>query len=271
MSESSSNRSFSLNEIPGLIELLERSKEIEVATREDAWLATTRSVAGQRIRTMTVRDFTILLQFRNPLIARQIPTPDEFGFFLWTLSTEIEKWHGGGSWRRWPLIRNLERMQCYFHGRKVADAIELKQLESLEWEWMKSNPDNPFTIPDESAYGVALKQAFAYIDDMFLDKPASLQRSGTQSGMCYLTSWFDAMQSEYHLPTSEIWKMEIPVLFARMKAIQKRHSKNAVPEFNEHRDRIFQNIMRGLNSKLYTADDLMAGRVDLEKNCLRNN
>ncbi len=261
--------SIAFNEIKGLAELLSRSKEVEVATREDAWLATTHVIAGQRIRTMTVDDFTILLQFKNPLIARQLPSPDALSFFLWVLSPEIERWHERKGWRRLPFTRYIERFQSYRHGRRVAKALKIRELQALEEKWFEKCPDKPFVLPEGCLFEKAIKDAFEYIDRVFLDKPASL-KNGTESGLCYLTSWFDSMQSEYHLPTKEVWKMAMPVLFARLKAIQKRHNQK-IPEFNEDRDKIFQNIMRGLNTKLYTEDDLREGRVDLENNRLKNN
>lgn len=260
--------SFALSEIPGLSDLLERSKEIVTATREDAWLGSTRVIAGKRVRPMSVDDFTILLQFESPLLTRQVPTPDELSFFLWVLSPEIERWHDRKGWRK-PWLGRFERLESYLHSRHVRRTLKLGELERMEDEWLRKHKV-PFTLPEDCSFSIAIKQAFEYVDDMFLDKPPSLESKGVESGLCYLTSWFDWMQSEYHMPTKEVWKMTLPVLFARLKAIQKRH-RAKVPEFNTDRDKILQNIMAGLRQGFYTVADLRAGRVDLENNKLRQN
>lgn len=261
--------SLALHEIPGLAELLESTREVETATREDAWLGITHVIAGQRIRVMTVQDYTALLQFESPLLNRALPTPSELSFFLWVLSPEIERWHNRKGWRSVPGLKSFEQWQSRQHGRKVRRNLKLEALEQSEADWHEKSK-LPFTLPDDAPFTVAVNDAFKYIDELFLDRPPSLKRDGTKAGLCYLTSWFDMLQSEYNLPTAEIWQMKLPVLFARLKAIQMRYNKN-VPDFNVDRDKIMQNLMQGLRMKLYTEDDLKSGRVDLVKNQLRNN
>lgn len=261
--------SIALKDIAGLAELLESTREVETATREDAWLGITHLIGGQRVRVMTIQDYTALLQFESPLLNRRLPTPNELSFFLWVLSPEIEKWHDRHGWRSWGCLKWIEQRQSRQHGRRVREALRLEELEKQEAAW-HAKASVPFTLGDELPFTIAVKDAFKYIDEMFMDRPAGLKKDGPKSGLCYLTSWFDMLQSEYHLPTKEIWKMKLPVLFARIKAIQNRYNKG-VPEFSVDRDKIFQNIMQGLRLQLYTEEDLRAGRVDLQKNCLRNN
>lgn len=262
--------SIALKEIAGLTELLQSTREVETATREDAWLGITHVIAGQRIRVMTIQDYTALLQFESPLLNRRLPTPSELSFFLWVLSPEIEKWHEGRGWRSSAFLKWIEQRKSRQHGQRVREALQLADLEKQEAAWHAKAPGIPFTLEDDLPFTIAVKDAFKYIDQMFMDRPAALKKEGAKSGLCYLTSWFDMLQSEYHLPTKEIWRMKLPVLFARIKAIQNRYSKG-VPDFNVDRDKVLQNIMQGLRMKLYTEEDLRSGRVDLVKNCLRNN
>jgi len=262
--------SLSLKNIPGLAELLESSREIETATREDAWLGVTREIAGARVRVMTVRDYTALLQFQSPFLNRRLPTPTELSFFLWVLSPEIERWHDRRGWRHWPGLQMIERWQSHRHGKRVRRRLRLHELEGAESAWREKTKDVPFVLPDDAPFTVAAKQCFEYIDEMFMDRPAALKKESGKTGLCYLTSWFDLIQSEYHLPTAEVWEMKMPVLFSRIKAIQMRNARE-LPSFNADRDRIMQNLMIGLRTKRFTEEDLEKGRVDLQTAQLRNN
>ena len=261
---------ITLREIAGLADILESAQEIETATREDAWLGITQVIGGARLRIMTVRDYTALLQFQNPLLSRTLPAPAELSFFLWVLSPEMEHWYEPQGWRKLPFMGRVQQWQSRRHGRRVREALQLASLERSETDWHAKAPAVPFVAPDDHPFTLATRAAFKYVDALFLDRPASLKRDTGKSGLCYLTSWFDLLQSEYHLPTEEIWRMKIPVLFSRIKAIQMRRNRN-LPEFNVDRDKIMQNIMQGLRLKKYTEDDLRAGRVDLQTNKLRNN
>lgn len=260
---------ITLREIKGLAELLESTREIETATREEAWIGITRQIAGCSVRVMTLRDYTALLQFNSPLVGRALPNPAQLSFFLWVLSPEIEAWHERKGWRGLRLCAPIEQWQSRRHGARVRRALQLPEMENQEAAW-HTKSKLPFTMPDDSPFTVAVKSAFAYMDEVFQDKPAGLKKETGRSGLCYLTSWFDMMQSEYHLPTEEIWQMRIPVLFARLKAIQMRQNRKT-PEFNVDRDKIFQNIIQGLRTKKFTEEDLREGRVDLINTCLRNN
>jgi len=261
--------SIALRDIAGLTELLEQTREVETETREDAWLGITRVIAGQRVRVMTVQDYTALLQFSSPLLNRRLPSPEQFSFFLWVLSPEIQRWNEKQGWRKWRALSWIEKWQAKRHGQKVRRALKLDELEAQEAQW-RAKSKLTFALPDDAPFTLAIKEAFKYVDELFLDRPPGLKKETGKSGLCYLTSWVDMLQSEYHLPTAEIWEMNIPVLFARLKAIQMRHNAK-VPDFNVDRDKILQNIMLGLKRKLYTEEDLKSGRVDLVANRLRNN
>ncbi len=215
---------------------------------------------------MTIQDYTALLQFQSPLLNRALPTPTELAFFLWVLSPEIERWHDGKGWRGWTMLRRIEQWQSRRHGKRIRKILELEALEKQEEKW-HAKASIPFVLSDMAPFTIAVKQAFEYVDMIFMDRPAGLKKDSVKSGLCYLTSWFDMMQSEYHLPTAEVWRMKLPVLFARIKAIQMRRNAN-VPDFNVERDRVLQNIMQGLREKLYTEEDLRSGKVDLRNNRL---
>ena len=262
--------SLSLREIPGLADLLEHTREVETASREEAWIGVSHRVAGFTLRVMTVEDYTILLQFENPLLNRKMPSIEQLAFFLWVLSPEMALWSERSGWRRWLGFRWVEKWQSHRHGKKVRTRLHIAQLEKDSAEWSDKAKNVPFEITDNAPFAQAIKDALQYVDDMFMDRPAALKSDGPKSGLCYLTSWFDMLQSEYHMPTEEVWKMRLPVLFARIKAIQRRYNKN-LPDGNNDRDRILQNIMTGLRENRYTLEDLKSGRVDLLKNCLLNN
>lgn len=250
--------SISFSEIKGLPKLLAQAKQAETVNREDAWLSTTYVVAGERIRTMAVEDFTILLQFNSPILSRRLPTPGELVFFIWSLTPEclrLREKRVPEFWRRWRTNR---------FGRGVRKRMDIAGFEAAKLE-AEANGE-AYTLPDNHPFAGAIQQAFKYIDLVFMDKPPGLSRNGVDSGLCYLTAWFDAMQSEYHLPTEEIWKMELPVLFARMKAMQYRKLKQ-VPGFNAQQDKVLRKIMDGLRDKQFTEDDLREGRVDLAQYC----
>lgn len=262
--------SIALKDIAGLAELLEQTREVETETREDAWLGITRAIAGERIRVMTVLDYTALLQFASPLLNRRLPTPSELSFFLWVLSPEIDLWNRKRSWRKWRTLAGIEQMQCKRHGKRIRETLRLKELEEQERQW-HTKSKLPFTLPDNAPFTLAVTQAFKYVDELFIDRPPGLKKNTGKSGLCYLTSWFDVIQSEYKKPDEEVWAMPIPVLFARLKAIQSRYNGAGVPEFSHDRDKIMRNIMRGLQEKRYTEEDLRTGRVDLVNNRLLNN
>lgn len=254
--------SLAFSEIKGLPELLTRAKQAETVNREDAWLASTYVVAGQRIRTMTVDDFVALLQFQSPLLSRRLPNPDELIFFLWILSPENLRFRDS----RW--LAPFAAWRARRFSKHLAAILDLKAVDRCQRE--AAVKGERYELPEDSPLAKAIEGAFKYVDLVFMDRPPGLKQNGLDAGLCYLTSWFDAMQSEYPLPTAEVWKMALPVLFARLKAIQFRKIER-LPQFNANRDKIMADIAHGLNSKLYTEDDLKEGRVDLETNRLKLN
>ena len=158
--------SLPLNQIPGLSELLAESHEIETATREEAWIGLTRRIAGQPVRIMTVRDYTALLQFENPMIHRALPTPAQFAFFLWVISPEMDRWQNGVGWRGWNCSQWMQEWQSKRHAQRVRRALQLETLEDQESEW-RIKSKLPFTVPDDAHFAVGVKEGFAYVDEMF--------------------------------------------------------------------------------------------------------
>lgn len=249
--------SIAFCEIKGVQELLDRARHSETVNREDAWLGSTYIVAGQRIRTMTVDDFTALLQFRSPLLSRRLPNPDELIFFLWILTPENLRFRQS----RW--LAPFAGWRARRFSKYLARTLDLKAVDRCQRE--ADVKGERYVLPENAPLAIAIAEAFKYVDLLFMDKPPGLKQNGTDSGLCYLTSWFCCLQREFHLPTKEIEQMPLPVLFARLKEVQMANSKKTnVPGFNPEQDRIMARIVDGLRAKRYTADDLRKGLVDLE-------
>lgn len=233
-------RSFALNEIPGYTAALQEARHNLATAREAAWLDLPMTIGGFAVRPMTVADFVLLDQRRSPFLFRTAPTLDDLKIFLWVLSPAFGRWLFGGSVRR--QLPTLQHLQAFLHGQRVHRALGRAVPESSE---------------------PAVIEAFRYIEQMFLDAPAQA-KGGGESCACYLGGWFDALQSEHHLRSEEIWRMPLPQMFQRLKAITRRHSPN-VPEFNAYVDRLNGYVLTGLRENRFTVEDLMAGKVELPK------
>ena len=265
------SRAFYLNAVPGYREALTRAKASEFRSREDSWLALPATIAGRKVRVMTVRDYVALLRLKNPFVMRTEPTFEQLGELLWVLSPEIERWHNHTGWRkpwlagcRWPLF-SIERWQIFLAARRMRKRLKISALEKEARIWNQANPGKIYEMPEASELAKAIKAAFAYIDRLFLDRPAGIAREGTASGLLYLTSWFDRMQSEYHKPDAEIWMMPLPVLFCRLKAIQERKNPGE-PEFNGRQDAVNAQLQAALQKKDLTVDDVLAGKMQFKNN-----
>lgn len=234
-------KSLALNSIPGLAEAMARAKAKQFRTREDSLLGLTHDLCGVTVRTMTIRDYVLLDRFHSPFIHRMEPTQRDLAFFLWLLSPGFEKWCNGAGWRKW--FPFLQPVAAFFHGRRVRS------------KFCRHCP--------ESSEPVVLK-CFEYIDKMFFDSPPAL-RGGGESCTCYLTGWFDSLQSEYHFDSEKIWAMGLPELFQRLNAIRQR-TNPSVPNFNKNTDDVKAFVLRGLRGKEFTMDDLAAGRVKFPDN-----
>lgn len=234
-----------LCELPGVMEALQRAQARQMRTRENSLLDLTYDLCGLKVRTMTVLDYVLLDRNNSPFVRRLEPSLDDLAFFLWALSPQFLKWTERRGWRRW--FPFLERLEAFFHGRKVRRMFGRNMPETSE----------PVVIA-----------AFEYIDVMFFDRPPSMAGAG-ESPLAFLTSWFDSMQSEYHFPSEQVWKMGLPELFQRLAAIRQRRMPH-VPDFNRDTDAVNFFILRGLRSKAFTLDDLAAGKVEFPKNFSRN-
>lgn len=252
--------SFALHHIPGYLEALRESKEADFTTREDAWWNMTFDVGGVLIRTMTVRDYEMLLRQRSPLLLRQMPCPEDMIMFLWLLSPEIERWEQSAGW-----LAGWRRERCRRkHQRQAEKALDMESFMWLEKAHELKNPGQPFTVPDDCAYSKVFAACLKYIDRMFYDRPAGMKKNGHGSGASYLTDWFCNLQREFHLPTAEIERMPIPELFARLKEIQGHHNPT-IPDFNKRADDLNKQVMDALRSGM-TQQDLMEGKLKFRRN-----
>lgn len=234
-----------LCEFPAVVEALQRARVRELRTRENSLLDLPYDICGMKIRTMTVLDYVLLDRNACPFIRRLEPSLDDLAFFIWALSPQFLKWTERTGWRRW--LPFLERLDAFFHGRKVKRLFGKNMPASSE---------------------PAVVAAFEYIGVMFYDSPPALVGGG-QSCLSYLTGWFDEVQSQYHFPSDLVWKMGLPELFQRLKAIRQR-TNPGVPQFNKDTDEVNLFILRGLRAKEFTLDDLAAGKVKLPENFSRN-
>jgi len=156
--------------------------------------------------------------------------------FLWILSPQFPHWVEDGGWRGW--LPGLQSAVAFLHGRKINRMFGKDIPETSE----------PVIIA-----------AFKYIDEMFFDSPPALNGS-SESCVSYLTSWFDTIQKEYHMPTDEVWKMGVPELFQRLNAIRQRNNPS-MPTFNKKTDELKTWILLGLRKNEFTIDDLRSGKV----------
>lgn len=233
-------RSFALHEIPGYGAALAEARQRLQTAREAAWLDLPHTIGGFPVRPMTVADFVLLDQRRSPFLFRTAPTLDDLKVFLWVLSPAYGRWLFGGRVRR--ALPTVQHLQAFLHGQRVHRALGRNVPESSE---------------------PACVEAFRYVDEMFLDAPPQ-SRAGGESCACYLGGWFDALQSEHHLTSDEIWRMPLPQMFQRLKAITRRHNPG-VPEFNAYVDKLNGFVLTGLRNKEFTQDDLLAGKVAMPK------
>ncbi len=70
------------SDIPGLREAIKRENDI----RDASFLDLTTNICGVEIRQMTPRDLLILDGLGNPMMAGQMPAPEQLAEFLWFLS-----------------------------------------------------------------------------------------------------------------------------------------------------------------------------------------
>lgn len=245
-----------LNQIPGYKEALAKARGQEYRAQEDNWLDFPSRIAGLKVRPMTVQDYVVLLRIASPFLLRTEPSFEDLGLFLWILSPEIARWHK-------KRFHTGEKIHAWFYGRKVRSILKIRQLENQAAEWFRQNPGKPFILPAECDLSRAIVQAFKYIDRMFMERPASMAKEGNGSGIFYLCSWFDAMQSEYRMTDEDVWTMPIPRLFGRLKAITARKNPSE-PEFNSKKDELVSRLQRAMQQKTVSENDLLAGRFNFE-------
>jgi hypothetical protein len=263
---------FYLNGIPGYREALTRARNGEFKTREDNWLALPQMIAGAKVRIMTVRDYVALLRLQSPFLVHTVPSFEELGTFLWLLSPQIERWHNHEGWRkpwlvgcRWNLF-SIEHWQIRLAAKRLRRRLKMTKLEKTAKAWNQANPGKTYELPDDCPLATAIEETFAYVDKVFFDRPSTLAQAGNSSGLLYLTSWFDVIQSQYHLPDEAVWKMPLPVLFGRMKAIQQRLNPGE-PDFNRRQDDLARQLQAAMQSGQYTEQDAKAGkRFDFKDN-----
>ena len=225
-----------LGDIPGFSEILAAAESQQYRTRENSLLNLTYDLRGTKVRTMTIRDYVLLDRIASPFLRRIEPSMSDLAMFLWILSPQFPRWVDGIGWRGW--LFGLQPAAAFLHGRKV---------------YRMFGSDIPKTSEP------VVVEAFKYIDEMFFDSPPALNGS-SESCISYLTSWFDTIQKEYHMPTEEVWKMGMPELFQRLNAIRQRNNPT-MPTFNKKTDELKAWILLGLRKNEFTIDDLISGKV----------
>ena len=253
--------------IPGFKAALDRARAEENSTREDNFLALNAVICGLPVRIMTLRDYVALLRNQSPFLHRIEPNHYDLVHFLWVLSPQIEKWHNHEGWRR-PLLKPLYHVERALHRRRVRRAIGARALERVvkKHHALYGETDASLQLKPDHPLAVALKECFDYIERIFFDLPVSNDKAPA-IGLHYLNVWFHSMQSEYHLPTEEVWEMPMPRLLSRLKAIQR--AKAPVPDFNAMQDALISKVIRALRSGM-TEADIMAGKLSFDEK-LENN
>lgn len=114
-------------------------------------------------------------------------------------------------------------------------------------------------IPEQAAI-----ECLQYVDRMFADVPASCGKSEPNTSL--VASWCHTILSTYASMTErDVFNMSLPKLWQYLRCIKQDRNPGA-PEQNRSVDLIINGILEGLNRREFTADDLLAGRVDLGLN-----
>ncbi len=109
-------------------------------------------------------------------------------------------------------------------------------------------------------------ECLGYVDRMFADVPASPKGSASEANSSLVASWCHQMLSNYASMNEQIvLDMSLPKLWQYLRNIKQSNNPGA-PEANRGTDDVINGILEGLNCKLFTAEDLIAGRVDLGLN-----
>ena len=66
---------LALDSIPGYLDALHSARSAEFESRGNAWWGLSYDIGGILLRTMTVRDYDLLLRARCPLLVRAVPSP----------------------------------------------------------------------------------------------------------------------------------------------------------------------------------------------------
>jgi len=218
-----------LNRVPGWQAAIKKARAKQSRIRENAWKCIPWDFNGTKVRVMTVGDYLVLEHFNCPFLYRQEPELCDLAFLFWALSYDCLKW-------------NQRRIQF---GRSFF------AWKYSRWVTKKFGKDVVFQE--------ACAKVFEYIDEIFLDAPASI-KNGRESGLCYLAAWFDIIQSQYHMSESEVIAMPLPQLFQRIRAIQERTGVES-PQFDKIEDKLKAWVQDGISKRRFTYDDLAGGRV----------
>jgi len=224
---------IALNQVPGWREAVKKARAKQERIRENAWKNLAYEINGFKVRPMTVLDYLMLDHFGSPFLYRQQPQLCDLSWILWALSPQCLKWNQKN-------IQLGRTLASFFYSRKVS-----KKLGR------------------DGIFQESCTKVFEYIDDMFMDAPAGMQ--GGKAAVCYLASWFDIIQSQYHCSEDAVRFMPLPQMFQRIRAIQERNG-NEQPAFDKVEDRLKQFVQNGISSRKFSYDDLVNGKVSFELN-----
>lgn len=96
------------------------------------------------------------------------------------------------------------------------------------------------------AYDDAVKQIADYVDEVFMDSPASDSGQIEESCNSWLASIVDALASEYGWSQAQVLDTPIACVFQYLRIIERRHNPKAL-KFNRLTDRAKNQFLEALN------------------------
>jgi hypothetical protein len=237
------------------------AKQREQRTREAAFKGKTYSILGLRIRAMTVRDFVVLQELKSPLVSRIVPSIEELCVFLWIMSKAFDAWTERRGWRRfcpgW-----FQKIEAYLYGWKCRKILSIREVEKAMLLHQFKTPNAEFELPTDHPLVSATKLCFEYIDAMFLDEPTG-GRSTQEPYVSYLGYWSTELFTHNICRSDEeFFQMPIARMFQHLKHLRRREDPMSA-EQNKQSSELRRKIVRGINKKQFTAEDVTKGRVKL--------
>lgn len=207
---------MNLHEIPGYKEAVES----EQAARSVVLLGIERDICGVECRPFTVQDLINLQAIKSPFVA-------------------------GGWISRMDCLRML-CIQSVSHrkpGQGWLGRMALKRRNNAIMRRVRS------VGTEDLIAGIN-----AFLDDAFLDAPASSGESGLSSPIASSAAvMVDAIASEYSWPISEILGLEVAFVFQLFRLRHVARGGNRAALINRRSSRVVGEYLRGLNARMEAA------------------